>query len=93
MKFASSALLLVACSAFSKAFVPVKNGAGVSHKISASKPLNTLFSTAAPEAETYEYVSRNLIICTVVALQCLTIFSVSSISTTKSNENNQQIHK
>lgn len=57
MKFASSALLLVACSAFSNAFVPVKNGAGVSHKISASKPMNTLFSTAAPEAETYEFTS------------------------------------
>mmetsp|Transcript_27938 Transcript_27938/g.67981 ORF Transcript_27938/g.67981 Transcript_27938/m.67981 type:complete len:740 (+) Transcript_27938:76-2295(+) len=61
MKFASSALLLVACSSFSNAFAPVKSGFGVSHKISASKPMNTLFSTATPEAEaeaeTYEFTS------------------------------------
>ncbi|CAJ1966618.1 unnamed protein product [Cylindrotheca closterium] len=57
MKFASSALLLVACSSFSNAFAPVKSGFGVSNKISASKPVNTLFSTAEKEAETYEFTS------------------------------------
>lgn len=57
MKFAPSALLLVACSTFSDAFVPFKSSFGVSNKVSVSKPMNTLFSTATPEAETYEFTS------------------------------------